>query len=391
MKALKFLIIFLLFAEMIYAQNIDDVIIAKRIKINSVVLGEEETMFVSTPNSYSASSKSYPVLYLLDGSEVTIGCAAGLINSLSDYEIVPEMIIVAISSNNRKRDFTPTNPSYLPDFIRKMHPGEADKFLSFIETELFPYMKKNYRTLPYRIFAGHSEAGLCVTHAFLSHTNMFDSYIANSPSLGWDSSYVNKVAEKKISTMNLKRKQIFISVGGKEHPMTIADAHTFVHTLRVKAPVELKWKFNYNENEDHYSQANIALYTGIRYIYDGWNLDYEEMAVRGLDAIKSFFQNQTEKYGYDILPDGNALNIIGMGATRFGKQEEALKIYTYNTLIHPKFPEAFSCLGSYYSETGNNELAIKNFEKAIELATASNDENLERYKSQLEEVRSTKK
>jgi uncharacterized protein len=391
MKSIKIILVLLCLTEISYSQNSDDVVIAKRIKINSLVLAEEETIFISIPNSYFASDRSYPVLYILDGSEITISYAAGLVNNLADYEIVPEMIIVAIATNNRKRDFTPTNPQYFPDYIKKMHPGEADKFLSFIETELFPFVNKNYRTRPYRIFAGHSDAGLCVTHAFLSHIHMFDSFIASSPSLGWDSSYVNKVAEEKIASLDCKKKQFFISIGGNEHPSEINNVHAFVRTLRLKAPAELKWKINYNENEDHYSMATIALYNGLRFIYDGWKMNYEEMAMRGLSAIKSFFQNNTEKYGYEILPDGNALNYIGMDAMRFGRQEEALKIFAYNTLIHPQFPEAFSCLGSGNLKAGNIELAIKNFERAVELATVSKDENLDKYKNQLEDARLGKK
>jgi predicted alpha/beta superfamily hydrolase len=392
MRTINLFVLLLIATLASYAQNSEDIVIAKSIKISSTIFGQERTIYVSTPINYANSDKKYPVLYLLDGSEVTISFATGLIRNLTDYGIVPEVIIVAISSESRKQDFTPTVPKDIPeDFLKRMQPGGADKFLSFIETELFPFIEKNYRTIPYRIFAGHSDAGLCVAHAFVSHNSMFNSYISTSPSLGWDSNIVNKVAEDKIATTNLKYKQLFISIGGKEHPQSIADAHIFARTLKLKAPVDLKWSFNYNENEDHYSQATIALYKGLRFIYDGWKMDYEEMALRGLDAIKIFFKNQTEKFGYEILPDGYALNIIGMDASRLGKEEEALKIFTYNTQIHPQFPDAFSCLGDCYLNTGNKELAIVNFEKAVELATALKDDNLDRYKGQLENAKSKNK
>jgi hypothetical protein len=42
-------------------------------------------------------------------------------------------------------------------------------------------------------------------------------------------------------------------------------------------------------------------------------------------------------------------------------------------------------------KNSNKELAIINFEKAIYLATTLKDENLERYKSQLEAAKSSKK
>ena len=50
MKTFKLLVILLFFAGTVSAQNADDVIIAKRIRINSTILGEERTIFVSTPS-----------------------------------------------------------------------------------------------------------------------------------------------------------------------------------------------------------------------------------------------------------------------------------------------------------------------------------------------------
>ncbi len=393
MRSITFILILFFSSEISYSQNADDVVIAKRLKLHSVVLNEDETIFVSTPNSYTSSRKSYPVLYVLDGSEVTIGFFAGLVKNLADYEVVPEMIIVAIATNNSKRDFTPTRPKNRPDdfYKRISHSGEADNFLNYIDTELFPFIEKNYRTLPYKILAGHSDPGLCVVHAFLSHTNMFDAYIATSPSLGWDSCIINKVAEDKISAINLKRKQIFTCISGKELPVSISEASTFARTLRLKAPTELKWKFNFYENEDHYSVATIALYDGLRFVYDGWKFDFDALMSKGVEAIKSFYQDLSEKYGYKIQPDGNILNMIGMQMERSGRQEEALKVFRYNTFINTQFPEPFIGLGSHYLNNGNKALAIVNFEKAVDLATVLKDENLERYKSQLEEAKSGKK
>ncbi|MEI6051039.1 MAG: tetratricopeptide repeat protein, partial [Bacteroidota bacterium] len=59
---------------------------------------------------------------------------------------------------------------------------------------------------------------------------------------------------------------------------------------------------------------------------------------------------------------------------------------------HPEFPEAYSYLAEVYSSAGNYELAIKSIKKAIELATAQNDNSLERYKIILERtIKASKK
>jgi len=397
MRTFKLLVIFILFAEAIFAQNADDVIIAKRFRIKSVVLGEERTIFVSTPSDYAISTDSFPVMYILDGCPEIINYASGLVTDLSGSNLCPEMITVAIENTVRIRDMSPTKPKYDKNGVEiRYHVdeklGEADKFLCFIETELFPYIEKNYRTLPYRIFSGHSAGGMCVTHAFLSHTNMFNAYIAISPSLFWDSGFLNRMVEEKIGMINLKSKQYYFSIGGNETPSDIGDAHTFAQTLKIKSPAELRWKFNYIENEDHGSQTTIALYNGLRFIYDGWNYDYDKLVAGGLSSINSFYQNLSERFGYNILPDANTMNSIGWEVKRTGRNQEAIKILQENVLRHPKFPEAYSYLAEVYSSAGNYELAIKSIEKAIELATTQDDKSIERYKIILERtIKASKK
>ena len=391
MKTIVIILILISISELSYTQNSDDLVIAKRIKINSVLLNEDETVFVSVPKNYETSGKSYPVLYLLDGSETSISYATGLVKNLSDYEIIPELIVVAIATKDRNRDYTPIKPNNFPDFVNVSTAGHADQFLSFIEKELFSYIDKNYRTIPYRIFAGHSFGGLCVTYAFVSHNNMFNSYIATSPSFGWYPNLINGADDDKIADLNLKKKQYFISVAENEDPLFIKEVLSFSRTLKLKASPELNWKCSFIENEDHMSQATIGLYNGLRFVYRGWRFDFETMKTRGLEYIKGFYQNLTDLYGYEILPKDNILNMLGMEISHSGKQDEAMKIFTYNTQIHPDCPESYSCLGMGYLQAGNKELAVKDLTKAVELATKINDWNLERYKNQLEGAKAVKK
>jgi hypothetical protein len=157
MRTVRLLIIFLCLAQVGYSQNSDDLIIAKRIKINSTILGEQCTIIVSTPSGYDDSRDSYQVLYVIDGVSEIIGH----IRYLSDYGVCPQLIIVSIEEVNPARDMFPTKPK----FRRGTQPtkawynekddnelrvngqderiGEADKYLSFIESELFPFIDNN--------------------------------------------------------------------------------------------------------------------------------------------------------------------------------------------------------------------------------------------------------
>ena len=391
MKTLNLFFILLFISTLSFSQESSDVVIAKKIKITSSLLNEEETIFVSLPKKYSTSGKSYPVIYILDGSETMISYANGLIKSLSDCEIIPELIVVAIASNDRNRDYTPIKPTHFPDFVNVSTAGHADQFLSFVENELFPFVEKNYRTVPCRIFAGHSFGGLCVTYAFVTRNDMFNSYIATSPSISWCFDLVNGKYNDKIAASNIKNKNYYISATENEDSLFIKDVFSFARVLELKASPNIHWNCSLVKNEDHATQITNGLYNGLRYIYKGWRPDFGTMKNRGLEYIKDFYFNLSNLYGYEILPNENFINMLGIEMTRDGKRDEAMKVFTYNTQIHPDCPESYSCLGKGYLQSGNNELAIKNLNKAVELAVQKKDRNLERYKSQLEGAKEGKK
>ncbi len=362
MRTFKLLVILLCLTEMTYSQNSDDLVIAKRIKINSTVLGEDRTIYVSTPSGYNDSKDSYQVLYVIDGVSDVIG----LVKYLSDYGVCPQLIIVSIEEVNPARDMFPSKPKYSrgtqpttawynkkeDNELRVNRPdekiGEADKYLSFIETELFPFIEKNYRTVPYRICCGHSKGGLCVTHAFLSHTNMFNAYIALSPSLYWDDGLVMKTAEEKLAGLNFKHKLFYFDIGGNETPSTIGDAFTFAQTIKTNASEDLRWKFDYLPNENHGSGTALGIINALKFIYDGWDFDVNKIKTDGFSAIDSFYKSQSEKYGYEITYDAGLLNSYGWSFLRNGKHEEAVKIFKENVRRFPDSPDAFNFLGEGY-------------------------------------------
>lgn len=405
MKTFKFLAILLLITEMTYPQNSDDLVIAKKIKINSTVLGEERTIYISTPSGYDNSKDSYQVLYVIDGVTGVIG----LVNYLSDYGICPQLIIVSINETNSLRDMFPSNPKYSrgtqptkswynrkeENELRVQRPGEkigeADKFLSFIETELFPYVEKNYRTVPYRICCGHSKGGLCVTHAFLSHTGMFNAYIALNPSLYWDDGLIMKTAEEKLAGLDFKRKLFYFDIGGNEIPSTIGDAFTFAQTIRTNASSDLRWKLDFLPNEGHGSGTAMGIINAMKFIYDGWVFDTNKIKTDGFSAIDSFYKCQSDKFGYEITYDAGLLNSYGWGYVRSGKPEEAIKVFKENVRRFPDSPDTYNFLGEGYLAAGNVEMAIKSYEKAVELATTFKNGNVDFLKRRIESIKAGKK
>ncbi len=95
-------------------------------------------------------------------------------------------------------------------------------------------------------------------------------------------------------------------------------------------------------------------------------------------------REKQEKYGRYIAHNSNnyyELNTYGYVLLAQGKKEEALLVFTINTLAYPKEAGPYDSLGEAYKEIGNNDLAIENYKKALEL-----DPDSETAKEALEEL-----
>ncbi|MCJ8270904.1 MAG: alpha/beta hydrolase-fold protein, partial [Psychrosphaera sp.] len=130
----------------------------------SKILDEQRQIVIQLPQSYNNNQNlTYPVLYLLSGP-TNLAHTAGTLDRLNLSNAAPEMIVVGIANTDRTRDLAPTvNKDPKSGFIGSG--GGGDKFLDFIESELIPYIDKNYRTKSFKILSGHSIGGLLVMHS----------------------------------------------------------------------------------------------------------------------------------------------------------------------------------------------------------------------------------
>jgi predicted alpha/beta superfamily hydrolase len=144
----KILLIIFLAAMAIVAnaQNEQSILIGKKANIFSNILKENRKIWIYNPCQTAINTiadKRYPVVYVLDGDAHFLS-TVGIIQQLSQANgnsILPEMIVVGIENTNRLRDLTPSSVS--TDNNAKLNP-----FVNFLETELMPYVEKNYSTAP---------------------------------------------------------------------------------------------------------------------------------------------------------------------------------------------------------------------------------------------------
>lgn len=176
-----FLIFLCLLAIQIRAQenkekiNKVPITIGESITFYSKVLDEDRTLNIYLPQGYSSdSTKTYPVIYLLDGSiDEDFVHISGIVQfgSFSWINMIPETIVVGISNVDRKRDFTyPTTIEQdKKDFPTT---GESEKFINFIEVELQPMVKALYKVNGIKTIIGQSLGGLLATEILFKKTKL---------------------------------------------------------------------------------------------------------------------------------------------------------------------------------------------------------------------------
>jgi predicted alpha/beta superfamily hydrolase len=245
-------------------------------EINSKILSEKRIVNIYLPEGYNQNDTiKYPVTYLLDGSaDEDFIHVVGLFqfNNFSWINRVPKSIVVGVANIDRKRDFT-YQTTIEEDKKRYLTCGKSANFISFIETELQPFIEKKYKTNNSKTIIGQSLGGLLATEILLKKPNLFNKYIIISPSLWWNNgSLLNE--ESEIYQENFKDKiDIYIGVGKEglapseiPHVMEV-DANLLSEKLKSTKSKNVKVSFDYLPQEDHATITHTAIFNAMRILY----------------------------------------------------------------------------------------------------------------------------
>jgi len=245
-------------------------------EIQSGELAEKRILNIYLPEGYNQSdSTRYPVIYLLDGSaDEDFIHIAGLVqfNSFEWVNQIPKSIVVGIATVDRKRDFTfPTSI----ERDKKNYPttGHSDKFISFIEKELEPYIQSKYKTNTNKTIIGQSLGGLLASEILIKKPDLFNRYIIISPSLWWDNgSLLNQDSKISESIFN-QQTAVYIAVGKEgltptEIPRVMeVDANVLAEKIKGFKNNAVKVYFDYLPQENHATIMHQAVSNSFKFLY----------------------------------------------------------------------------------------------------------------------------
>lgn len=361
----------------------DPITIGETIKIRSKIMGEERTILVSVPADYERSQERYPVLYMTDG-DAHLTHTRGTVDFLVRNGLMPDLIIVGVSNTDRTRDLTPTHAFRTrEDGTREeiAHSGGGARFVDFFAQELIPYVERHYRTEPYRILAGHSYGGLFSLYALASRPDLFNAFIAASPSLNFDEDYILRTYEAFLTGRKELRRTLFVTMANEEagepSPTRLERFHNI---LSGTAPAGFAWDARLLADEDHGSVVLRSHYWGLRSIFVGWRLPAgpEGRSFNGtVDDIKSHYAELSERFGFIVRPAELTVNQAGYRALGQDDFERALAIFRYNVELYPASANVHDSLGEGLERAGRLEEAHASYAKAVENAAKIGDQRID--------------
>lgn len=186
-----------------HAQPVTDVIEAKPVILPKAeyfdlrsTTGINYRIFVAAPSD-SIPDAGLPVIYLTDGNTnfpIVLGAAQRQVR-----DTLPCVVVgIGYASDDQKeirqsRSFDLTPPTSKEWAMANAKPfadlktGGHEQFVTFIEKELKPIIERNYKIDRKRqSLFGHSFGGLFTLHVLFTRPDLFQTYVAASPSIWWN-------------------------------------------------------------------------------------------------------------------------------------------------------------------------------------------------------------
>lgn len=353
---IKLIVCFVLLANTFFGQRITESIETKKIGTR--------TCTVVTPPSYESSpEKKYPTLVLLDG-EYLLDPFEGALKYGNYWDDLPEMIIIAIHQNNGDTRFTDS------EFDDAGFPsGSGAQFFEFIGQELFPYLESKYRTLPFRVIAGHDTTAGFLNFYLYKDNPIFNGYISLAPEMAPEME--SRVADR---LSKLTKPVFYYQATGENDLAEINEKATELDT-KIKAIPNQKFGYLNDtfKGASHYSLVIKAIPNALYFIFDGYQpismLEFQNKILKlesgYTDYLIKKYEDLNTKLGLQIKPRLSDFKAIEAAIMKNKAYPEFQTLAAYANKHYPKTILGTYHQAMYYEKTGNFKKALKEYQKAF--------------------------
>ena len=327
--------------------------------LKSSILNENRTIQIYTPDGYSDSKQTYPVLYILDGQWYFLSGVA-IQQALRTPGAIPEMIIVGINNSNPLR--------------RTLFGEENEKFTDFLINEVIHFVDSTYRTNKERVIFGWEDAAYYISELIFKKSDIFDGAIIT------DGGYASEDLVKEFSS----KKDIYLFIANSRKDVYyIGSTEAFHKILKNNKPKNLIWKYSLFNDEVHETLAHLALYKGIKYYYHNYDSPVFEsiqqyIDLGGMEYLNTYFKERAKRFGGDGQIDNSTKNaLIWLAWNRNNFEYFNLFMTEFKDVLTTKrYASAYwqNRFGQFYLKHKDYQNAIKYFNAGLTQYPNSNFE-----------------
>lgn len=264
----------LLFAVLTKSQQFKLLETADSFTIDSKILNQKQDVWVYFPEDFESKRDSCSVLLLLDGDEY-FGMATDVYKLYQSAGKMPPTVIVALPSTTKSRwkYYTPSLSKNISG--RKENDslfassGHFKEYADFIENEVLAGLQSKYKLkFVSKTIFGHSMGGLAVMSFYRYKPELFNNYIAASPSLLWEQFVFNRYYEEQFPMSTKTHKKLFLSAGSPDSYGYKEAAEDLYDNLKLKLlNPENVVRYQHYQTEDHMTTGLRSLLDGLEFVY----------------------------------------------------------------------------------------------------------------------------
>lgn len=237
--------------------------------------GRQYQLHIALPDSYATHpDRKYPVVFVTDGywDFAKISAMEG---SLTYDRVTPEFITVGIGYAGENLDYGSLrqwelSPVPLTEFgSDAAKSGHAADFLKTIETEIIPFVEREYRVdSSFRVLSGASLGGLFTLYAMYTHPTLFQGYIAATPAVGAGNDWLFNYEEQFAKSGQALRVRLYATGGGNEEPKFLSNILRFNARIQSRKYPGLEYDFRVIDGERHAGLQFESYVRGLRFVFE---------------------------------------------------------------------------------------------------------------------------
>ncbi|MCJ8321234.1 MAG: alpha/beta hydrolase-fold protein [Colwellia sp.] len=303
-------------------------------ELHKVVINEQLSIDIYVPQGDRTSGKQYPTMYVMDGKYYFYNAIAFQKSLRHNVNKSPEFIVVGININD-----LPDNPN----LRRELLGDSADKMISLLENQVFPYVDKHFPSNHTRMYFGWQFAAGFGLELFSKRPNLIEGYfLASSPM--FSDKRIPRLADTLQKHKGLNN-YFYLTLGETELHAT-SKHHTLSKLLKQHEQNGIKSHYNLSDNHNHQTTPLDSFTSGLEWYFS----DFPDMTFYSVDDVGKFGGASAVKEYYNNR--GSRYNI----SPKVGKQAR------FSMFRHAAKEDDWETFQSFERELGEYELTDKSSE-----------------------------